>query len=55
MQFRTVVGKARQKVSAQTRHPFLARERLALTFLWAAVSSLLIFAAIYIVFKGNIR
>jgi hypothetical protein len=33
----------------------LASVRLALTFLWAAVSSLLIFAAINIVFKGNIR
>jgi hypothetical protein len=55
MQFRPVVGKARQKVSPQTRHPFLARVRLALAVLWAAVSILLIFTAIYIAFKGNIR
>ena len=39
----------------QTNHPFLAKMRLILTFLWAAVSILLILVALYIVFKGNIR
>jgi hypothetical protein len=55
MQFRPVLGKARQKVSPQTKHPFLAKVQLALTFLWAAVSILLIFTTIYTTFKGNIR
>ncbi len=55
MQFRPGVRKARQKVSQQTKHLFLAKVRLALTVLWAAVSILLIFAAICIAFKGNIR
>ncbi len=55
MQFPPVMGKARQKVSPQTKHPFWAKVRLALAVLWAAVSILLIFAAIYIAFKGNIR
>ena len=52
MQFRPVLGKARQKVSPQTKHPFLAKVQLALTFLWAI---LLIFTTIYTTFKGNIR
>ena len=55
MQFRPAVGKARQKVSPQTKHPFWAKVRLALAVLWAVVSILLIFAAIYIAFKGKIR
>ena len=37
------LGKLRQKVSPQTKHPFLAKVRLVLTFLWAAASILLMF------------
>jgi len=55
MQFWPVVGKARQKVSPQTKHPVWAKVRLALAVLWAAGTTLPIFAAIYIAFKGNIR
>jgi hypothetical protein len=55
MQFWPWMGKAWQKVGWQTNHPFLATVRLTLTFLWAAVPILLILAAIYLVFKGNIR
>lgn len=55
MQFRPIMDKVRLRVSPQTRHRFLAKARLALTFLWAALSILLIFAAIYRAFKGNIR
>jgi len=55
MQSRPMVGKSPLKVWPQPTHPLLARVQLALTFLWAAVPIPLIFAVIYIVFKGNIR
>ena len=55
MQFWPWMGKTWQKAGRQTNHPFLATVRLTLTFLWAAVSILLILVAIYLVFKGNIR
>ena len=48
-------SKSPLKVWPQPTHPLLARVQLALTFLWAAVPIPLIFAVIYIVFKGNIR
>jgi hypothetical protein len=55
MQFRPVVGQRQQRVKPQTRHLFLAKMRLALTFLWAIMSIVLIFATIFEAFKGNIR
>ncbi len=53
MQFWSLMGKTRQDIGRH--HAVLAKVRLALTFLWASVSILLILAAIHIVFKGNIR
>jgi len=55
MQCPSALGKLRQKVSPQTKHPVAAKARLTFTFPRAASSILLCFAAIYIVFKGNIR
>lgn len=39
----------------QTKHPVLAKLRPVLTFLWATASILLILAALYTAFRGNIR
>jgi hypothetical protein len=55
MQFRLVAGKRQQKVGEQTKHPVLEKLRPVLILLQATVSIFLILAAIYIVFKGNIR
>jgi len=55
MQFRLVAGKRQQKVGEQTKHPVLAKLRPVLILLQATVSIFLILAAIYLVFKGNIR
>ena len=45
----------RRKFGLHAKHLFWTKVQLALTFLWAALSILLTFAANYLASKGNIR
>jgi hypothetical protein len=55
MQFRLVARKRQQNLGERTKHPVLVKLRPVVIFLQATVSIFLILAAIYIVFKENIR
>lgn len=47
--------KVRHRIKPQGKHCFFTKLHLVVTILWAAVSILLVFMAVYLAFKGNFR